>query len=528
MKKTLLPAIITTLALPALPAMANIGDLPSQPSQVIITDPVPGAEPEVLVKSGLGFIRLGEQLDVLPSDGSLTKMIRTADKVYLGNIFSWSATTGWIVGDIDGNTVTFELPQLVRDEMADIDGVITPQQYYAVACEMQVRGSSADMVPLPTQTFSFEIAPDGSLTPSDPELFMGNFLFNGRSWEWNMDGDFYTSLSSQTLKAPEAPAGLNFTPMVLTYPHILYGGAYARPVEVALSGADCYIKGMAVKVTDLADSPIHGTLEGKVVSFDSYQYLGNSWLFGFTQYFLGGETAYSSLYPEFTPCNLMEMVYDETTGCYSSDMSFVIVPAEQAEAENLYYENIYASPSILPLATDSKISSLVTPQLNAFTEADTEMPNVIDFVVSMISPDNQLLDMSKLYFEFFMDGAPFEFTPSIDPALRQSASRIPFGTTDYICFVAQEEIVQMVAIPRMDFSDLKMRLVYMDDPENPVYSDFMEIKTSGVEQIGYGHDVTIGYLDLQGRPIPRPDSGMAIRKVRATDGSIRFEKTIMR
>ena len=153
MKKALFPVIITTLALPALPAMANIGDLPSQPSHVIITDPVPGAVPEVLVKSGLGFIRLGNQLDVLPSDGSLTKMIRTADKLYLGNIFSWSATTGWIVGDIDGNTVTFELPQLVRDEMADIDGVLTPQQYYAVACEMQVRGSSADMVPLHTQTF---------------------------------------------------------------------------------------------------------------------------------------------------------------------------------------------------------------------------------------------------------------------------------------------------------------------------------------------------------------------------------------
>lgn len=72
----------------AMQAAAAISDLPANPTATLITDPVPGAEPTVLVKSGTGFIRIDNQLDVLPADGSLTKMIRTDDKIYLSNIFS--------------------------------------------------------------------------------------------------------------------------------------------------------------------------------------------------------------------------------------------------------------------------------------------------------------------------------------------------------------------------------------------------------------------------------------------------------
>ena len=159
----------------AMQAAAAISDLPANPTATLITDPVPGAEPTVLVKSGTGFIRIDNQLDVLPADGSLTKMIRTDDKIYLSNIFSWTPSTGWIEGSVEGSKVTFRLPQIVKSEMADIDGVLTPQQYYAVACDMVVRNGAADMVPTTEQTYVMNIADDGSLIPEDPELFYGQF-----------------------------------------------------------------------------------------------------------------------------------------------------------------------------------------------------------------------------------------------------------------------------------------------------------------------------------------------------------------
>lgn len=511
-------------------AMAAISDLPSNPNASLITNPAPGVEPTVLVKAGTGFIRLDEQLDVLPADGSLTKMIRTDDKVYLANIFSWAPTAGWIEGTVEGSKVTFQLPQIVKSEMADIEGVLTPQQYYAVACDMVVRGGSADMVPTAEQTFVFDIADDGSLTPENPELFMGNFLYDGRAWAWNMDGDFYNALNLQTTTPSMAPEDLTFTPMVLTYPHILYGGTYARPLEVAFDGNDCYIKGAAIGISDLQDALIKGSLDGKVVSFDSNQFLGNSWLFGFTQYFIGGETGYedSAQYgqvPVFTPSDVMEWVYDDQTGSLTSDMSFIIVPSPQDEAENLYYENIYIAPSIYPVASDTPVTTLIAPEVN-FTPAYYDMPNVIDFAVSMVSADHQILDMDKLYFEIYMDHEPFEFTPSVDPNLTQPISRIPVGTTDYYCFVAAEEIIQMVAIPQMDFTDLALRLVYLGDPENPAYSDFVYMQGSGVDGINAEPVGQASYIDLQGRPLSGSANGISIRRTTLSDGSVRYEKVI--
>ncbi len=478
----------------AMQAAAAISDLPANPTATLITDPVPGAEPTVLVKSGTGFIRIDNQLDVLPADGSLTKMIRTDDKIYLSDIFSWTPSAGWIEGSVEGSKVTFRLPQIVKSEMADIDGVLTPQQYYAVACDMVVRNGAADMVPTTEQTYVMNIADDGSLIPEDPELFMGSFIFDGRSWAWNLSGDFYGSLSPQTQTPVEAPENITFSPMVLTYPHILYGGTYARPLEVAFDGNDCYIKGAATGISDLQDSIIKGSRQGRVVSFGSNQFLGNSWLFGFTQYFIGGETEYEDSFqygqvPVFTPADMMEWVYDDQTGTLTSDMSFIIVPSPQEDSENLYYENIYIAPSIYPVSPESHVSNLITPEVS-FTPASAGMPNVIDFAVSMVSADNQILDMDKLYFEIYMDGAPFEFSPSIDLALR---------------------------------------LVYLADPENPAYSDFVYVKGSGVDTIDAIPSGAPEYLDIQGRRLSgMPRGGISIRRTPLSDGSVRYEKILNR
>lgn len=532
MRKSTLTFIFSAAVMPTL---ANIGDLPQNPSTNLITDPLPSAERVTLVKTGLGFIRIDDELDALPSDGSLTRMVRGEDKIYLGNIFSWADDPGWIEGTVEGDKAIFRLPQLIKDEIRDINGILTPYSYYAVACDMVVRGGSADMVPTVDQTYTFIIKEDGSLVPEDDELFIGNFLFSDNNWEWNMDGDFYTALSPQSLKAIDTPADVQFIPMVLSYPHILYGGAYAKEVQVGFSGNDCYVKGLAVGIGDLQDAVVKGELadNGKVISFESNQFLGDSWLFGFTQFLIGGETEYVEdprlgYRPRFTPMDRLEFAYDPSARSMTSDMSFIIVPSLQEDTDNLYYENIYNSPSICYSDPEDKIRTLVNPELNAFTPAADGMPNILDFAVSMVSADHHLLDMTKLYFEIYIDGEPFEFTPAIDPALKEPASRILFGTTDYECFVAQEGIIQMVAIPDMQINSMSLRLVYLGDPENPLFSDFVTVRSNAVEGIVDASATTEGYTDLSGRRVENPTPGIYIRTIRSSDGSVRHEKTLVR
>lgn len=520
-----------------MPVAATIGDLPAEPPIDMITEPAPATETVTLVKTGLGFIRIENQLDALPSDGSLTKMKRDGDKIYLGDIFSWAKTPGWIEGTVEDGVATFRFPQLVKDEILDVQGVLTPYQYYAVACEMEVRGGSADMVPTPEQTYSFTISADGALIPEDPDLFIGNFLFLNQNWEWNLDGDFYTALAPQEAAPVQLPEDVKLSHMVLTYPHLLYGGTYAKEVKFGIDGNDCWLRGMAVGISDLKEATIKGTREGDVVRFDSDQFLGDSWLFGFTQYMVTGETEFIEdpqygYRPQFTPVSPLEFVYDETAGTLSSDMSFVIVPALQDDPENLYYENIYTSPVIYSYDPAASVKKLVAPVINGFSEASDGMPNVLDFSISMISSENIPLDMSRLYFEIQIDGAPFEFTPAIDPALKEPATLIPFGTTDYYCFVAQEEIVQMVAIPESESIDsLALRLVYLADEENPVYSDLIYAKGNpdGVEGIeGDADTVRVEYTDLQGRRVDSPADGIFVRRSIKSDGTSTYRKVILR
>lgn len=528
---------LSLLVMSAISALANIGDLPTDPSTTMITDPVPGATPEVLVKTGEGFIRLSEGLDILPSDGSLTKMLRSGDKMFLGNIFSWAAAPGWIEGTVDGNQVTFQFPQLINEYDEDT-GIITRHRFYAVVCNMVIRGDQADMVPTTDQKFSFTILEDGTLIPEKTaggnDYFLGNWEFTDNQWDWNLDGDFYTSLSPQSEKASAAPAAVEFKPMVLTYPHILYGGKYADEVYVGFDGDDCYIKGIALGISDLPDATIKGTRSGRVVTFDSNQFLGDSWLFGFTQYFIGGETEFveDSTYgywPVFTPMSDFEFVYDETEGTLTSDMSFIIVPYVQEDAENLYYENIYNEVSLFPVNENATVTRLSEPEVLSYESLSDINLHVVDFIGSMVSADNQLLDMSKLYFQFLVDGKPLEFTPKMDPNIKAPTSLIPFGMNDYICFVAQEKLIQMVAIPMdINFDTLQLRYVYDPESSKPVYSNAVTVAGSdAVQEITSGRGVSIGYTDMQGRMINSPEKGIYIRTDRMDDGSLRKTKVII-
>lgn len=521
----------------ALASMANVGDLPTNPPTDLILNPSTTAERITLVKSGIGLIRTDDRLDEIPSDGSLTQVVRDGDKIYLNRVFSWNDAPGWIEGTVEGKTVTFQLPQLVKRSTEDVDGIIQVRTYYAVVCEMKMISSMyADMVPTTDQRMSFTINDDGSLVPQNPDLFMGNWEYANNLWEWNMDGDFYTSLNRQNAVPVNAPSDVEMTPMILTYPHLLYGGAYANEVMVGFKDDDCYIRGMAIGIRDLPNATIKGKLENNVVSFDSNQFLGDSWLFGFTQYMIGGETEYiedSSLQggyrPSFTPMDRIEFVYDAEKRTLTSDMSFIIVPSLQENPENLYYENVYNTPEIFYADQSGAVEALVTPELISYLPSDEFYPDVIEFAVSMLSKENRILDMEKLYFEIYADGEPFEFTRAMDPALKAPTSMIPFGSNDYYCFVAQEGIVQLVAIPDATFDSLALRLVYDPKGENPVYSDFLNIVGSGVDGVSSDESgIVTGYYDMQGRSVSNPGEGMWIRVKKMSDGSLRHEKVILK
>lgn len=542
MKKFLLLAGM--VAIFAMTASATVGDLPVEPPTDYITDPMPGVEPEILIKSGYGYYPYqgqsgSTQMGELPSDGSLTKMLRDGDKMYLSNIFSWVNAPGWIEGTVKDNKVTFNFPQLVNEYWEDIKGVMTKFSYYAVACELVIKNGNGDMVPTTEQVMTFTIQDDGTLVPekskNDKDLYLCEWTKDSRTWEWTYGGDSYIDLNLQKVPALEVPANVEFKKMCLIYPHAVYGGTYAHEVQVGFDGNDCYVKGMAVGISDLQDAAIKGKRSGDVISFNSNEFIGNSWLFRFTQYLIGGDTElvndpnYGTV-PNFTEAKNLEFVYNPETEEMISDMSFIIVPSPQENFEDLYYENIYFNPNIVRL-NEGPVTALINPDKISYVKDKDYKMYIFDFAVSQISADNQLLDMSKLYFEMLIDGVPLEINKDIDPTFSKPTTLIKFGRNDYQCFVRQEDIVQMVALPtsKVSFNKLTLRLVYDPESENPVYSESILIgdDSSAVESINDNQVIATFYIDMQGRACENPSNGVYIRAQKMTDGSVRYSKAVV-
>lgn len=519
---------------------ARVSDLPSRPPAEMILTPEADTQPEIYIKSGIGLMHYEDRLDALPSDGSLTKIIRDGDKIYMGNVFSWFETPGWIEGTISGNTATFQLPQLVNQVDEDINGIIVRKKYYAVMCDLVVWNGNGDMVPTAEQVFTLTINEDGTIEPGDlqgvNDPFLCSWTYSDYTWEWSMDGDSYISLSPLTLEPHSQPESVTFSPMVITYPHILYGGKYATTVEAGFDGDDCYLRGIATNAGDLENTVIKGSRRGDMITFDSNQYLGANWNKGFTQYFIAGETEYEvggslGYYPIFSQTDTMEFMYDEVNGCLKSDMSFILAPSPQEESENLYFDNIYNTPEIYPINEDGNIKEINSPEVVMYSAPAYGYPHIIDFVGSMVSTDNQLLDMSKLYFQLLIDGKPFEFTPEMDPALKEGATLIPFLTDDRYCFVAFENIYQMVAFPEsVEFNSLYLRFIYDPFSENPVYSkaSYVAGDPNSVSSISDEEESGAAYSDLMGLTSREPKKGINIRRTRRADGTIKTSKLIIK
>ena len=498
--------------------------LPSSPSTVYLTEVPSGAVTSTMVKEGDGFLNINSQLTVLPAKGSLTSVARDGNDIYIGHPFSWHSVPGLLKGQVEGDKATFAFPQLVNSYVDDINGVLTPQRFYAVVCDMVVKGSTANMVPTEAQTYTFTIGADGSLTPDDPELFLGEYYFYEGDWDWTLNGDFYTSITPIAEQPAQAPADADSQPMVLTWPHSIEGSVLAAPVSVAFDGDDCYVKGIAVGIKDLPDAVVKGSKEADgTYSFPSNQYLGESWLYGFTQYFITGDALYQGNSVSFEPQADMVFSASDTDGTLTSDMSFIIAPAVQEDPEELYYEKIYQTPTMTAVAADAKVTSLVTP-------ADEYVPaEEIDFMVSMLSAEGCLLDMSKLYFEVWTDDTPYTFTKANYPSLNADTTQIPFGYSDMQGFVYQTELLQQVLVFNPKYETLRLRLVYKPSADETIYSDYITVQDkSGVDLTLSDGEAVAGYFDLQGRPVVNPSAGLYIRAIRKADGSVNYQKAICR
>lgn len=503
--------------------------LPANPSTDMVTEVNPSAPSEIMTKTGVGFAYTWFGIMSQDSEGSLTEVVRDGDKIYLGNTWSTVPTDGYLVGTVEGNKVTFELPQCIEHVVYDFgDGEVYEWYDYCIASEW---GEALDedgepyesFIPCESQTVTYTIGDDGVWTADNEEIFLGEFGYDEdyEEYYWDGGGDYLLALTPLTQKATTLPEGVTLEPWTLVY------GQLGYKVEIGFEGDKCYLKGIGDMISeDVSSAVIVGTVADGKVTFPGRQYMGESWYYGYTAWFQAGQIEevydpdWDEYYSEFVPVDDLVLDYDATAKRMTTDGSFGVSTSKSGDMYFTYWEDFY----LVQPASDV-VTSVPAPEYVMWW-GDDEVSEA-DFKWATVTEDGVLLDQSKLYFQVLLDGEVFEFYPDEYPGLEEVTDRLPVG------FISEDETTysygnqQNVALFVQGFDLCEVRLVYVDG-DSEVYSPCTVMYGEG----GVGSLVAGGtvshYYDLQGRRVANPSGGLYILATVGSDGTLRHDKVLVK
>ncbi len=468
-------------------------------------------------------------------DGTVSRVVTSPDgtKMYMQSpvSFFFDCKENWIVGEIEGDEVTFTFPQLIsytRYEYSADD----VQEYYDYALKLEYKESEEGgwYYPTENQQMTFKILADGSLQPIEADLSMiGECVWfdeidGDGYWSWQGNGDIITYMSEVTDKVVDVPSDVEFETWSLV------SGISARDVQIGIKDDNLYVKGL---FTYLPEESVLGTIEGDKVVFNGGQYLGVTWAYLSTAYFLTGhmdqiETE-DGIYPVFVIEDDMTFSYDagkKELSCPEGTYLFSSVPNQV-----IYYYYV-ESPYICMPDPNMEVKSLLTPIITGFFDYEEysgyEFYPEIVFDFPAVDASKKPLDKSKLYYQVIVDGEPYEFSNDDYelPDREETTTDIPFGYRAN-AFWTTSDIGHGVILYSIGFDTLGIRTLYKNG-DTVIYSDVAEVEgyTGMAELLGCQEKISVEYYDLTGRKVGRPAEGIFIRQTVYSDGSVRTDKIV--
>ncbi len=446
-------------------------------------------------------------------------------------------TNGFLVGDVEGNTITIRFPQWVNHyEDEDYLGNPYSVENYALLCEFIPSEEDEDKgwyYPTENQTLTLTINEDGSIfNPEWEDVMIGDCEWVTEEynydtdeyepvkepyWNWTGNGDHIASITEVTESPVEEPADIESESWTMRE------GISGTEIEVAIDGNDMYLTGL-FKRKGFSPS-IKGVIDGDKVTFESGQYLG-AYMYNMTLVYLQGVHL---LYGEdgkisdFEILPAFEFTYDAEKKVLTSTETLLFSSLK----DKVMYYTYYEAPSIFMPDAALTGRNLIDPVVTAFYPVEDGYMGEIDFQFPNIDADGNILDKSKLFYNVFVDGEPFtvysdEYPKDLDEG--EEMTDIPYehygndiyysGVKHYFCFMLEgydSMAIQTLYIDGDFVSRSKMVYAYGE----PV----------GVESVaGAMREISVEYYDLQGCRVSRDYRGVMIRKATMEDGSIDVSK----
>ncbi len=504
-------------------------------------DQKPEGENRIFTKDGLGYgYNWLFGMWTQNCTGSLVEVVYAPDgkTVYINPAFSQNPTPGWLIGSIDGDEVSFSLPQLANQDIYyDDDGVTIVQQYddYAMKVKFVMEDPATQQgwyYPTEDQTFRFKINSDGTWTSKEPDAMLGLCSWmegdsenEAGAWSWQAIGDTGLSMSPLTTKTVDVPKTAVFEDWNLI------SGITAASTPVCIDGDKVYLKGI-FNNTAMADAAIEGTLDRSTnkITFPGGQYLGEYWDNYTTAYFVTATYTGSDDNYRFNISDAITFDYDPVNKRMSSKDAIVISVTDKSI---LYYE-YFIDPLIKARSTDFSVNRLLTPVYDIYYEEDIENGFCAElyFYIPLVDADANVLDKSKIYWNLIMDDEIFTFYPDEYLGLSEAVTNVPYGFTsdDGIDISAMGQNHGCLVYPE-GYENLGIRMIYIDD-DKTVESDIMWVpgfKSSLRDVTVRSSEVrSVRYYDLHGRLVNDPSNGLYIRQTTFADGHTESTKIAKR
>ncbi len=478
-------------------------------------------------KTGVGFANVfGWQIKTT-LEGSLAKVVRDGDKIYLWPPFSQYISNGWMEGTVKDDVATFQLPQHVNHE--DYYGDIYDD--YAVKLEFIDDDEGGWYYPSEDQAYQLKINADGTYTAVDKEAQLGmcSWYEDEGEWDWYGVGDCIASLVPLTKEVPALPETAKFDDW-----YMVNTDGTASVMPISIDGSKVYFKNPYKVAADdeLYNSYIEGTLADGTITVKSGQFLGLDWTTASTLYYTGESATevydeeYDEYVTEYEYLDELTMKYDADKKIITSDGAMSIGYDPKCEAGSFV---TYLRPTFKYQAPDTKIESVDNPVILTFN-APEGYDAEFWFTLSQINAQDQIIDASKLYYSIYLDGELFTFYSDEYPGLpgdAAEATEIPFGYNNEYEFYGYGASHYVVIYPE-GMETLCVQLIYKDG-EKELKSDIVTCDAAGIRStVANGQLQSETYYDLQGRRVTNPAAGLYIRRVVYTDGTIETTKLCKR
>lgn len=472
-----------------------------------------GEERSYYRKTTAYFVAAGSVQQAKMEGSACNIVLGDENKVYVYNPITQYDTYSYIVGQRDGDTITFHTPQIV-DVQYNEDYTESTNIYATKFRKKKLSATSYTFVADSINTdLKYVIKGDSISLVGGDSIMLALANAEGTWGGYGNAGDVLRKFTDTTIEVPADAEELTYA--------MKCSDGTGKGVSVVFKDNDIYIKGIA---SAHPDSWVKGNIVGSTITIPAMQYLGLNETYGYYFYLAGAkrkevyDPSDDVTYIEYELVPNITMTLDEKSRTFKTDLSLLY----NAGNGMLSYDAAYDSPEFSPF--NDVATTPVTPIISTYMEYNEDAGyGGLIFTLPTEDVNGNWINPEKMKYIIYGDDKAYEFTTDLYTGIEENMTEIPYSFTDDLDFTLQDG-EHIVYLYEGGFSKMGVQSVYYGGGERTVSpivyqtSDGIKVKTSV--------PVTTEFYDLQGRRLTNPTLGLTIMKAIYADGSVKTIKYI--